>query len=82
MSKEYMHIHNAILILQEILPVFPIRSVNSASGTAIADAMAICLNTETRGDLKILASSYNARFQKAKSIWEAAPVPQPKVRIM
>jgi THO complex subunit 2 len=74
-----MHIHNAIVVLQEILPVFPVSAVNSASGKAISEAMAKCIEVEHREDLKILAGAYNARFLKAKAIWEAPQVPTTNV---
>lgn len=78
-----MHVHNAIVILQELLPVFPLATVNSASGAAISEAMTKCIEVERREDLKILAGAYNARFLKAKAVWAApqAPMPvAPKVR--
>ncbi|HEV7735932.1 MAG TPA: hypothetical protein VGO47_00955 [Chlamydiales bacterium] len=71
-----MQVHNAIVILQEILPVFPVGAVNNATGAAIADAMTKCIEKEIRLDLKILANSYNAKLLKAKTVWEA-PVPGP-----
>lgn len=70
-----MHIHNAIVVLQEILPVFPVAAVNSASGKAISEAMAKCIELEHREDLKILAGAYHARFQKVKAVWEAPQAP-------
>ena len=70
-----MHIHNAIVILQELLPVFPVAAVNHASGKAISEAMAKCIEVEHREDLKVLAGAYNARFLKAKALWEAPPAP-------
>jgi THO complex subunit 2 len=71
-----MHVHNAIVILQEILPVFPVATVNSASGKAVSEAMAKCIEVERREDLKILAGAYNARFLKARSVWEAPQAPK------
>lgn len=70
-----MHIHNAIVVLQEVLPVFPVATVNSASGKAISEAMTKCIEVEHREDLKILAGAYHARFLKAKAIWEAPQTP-------
>lgn len=70
-----MHIHNAIVVLQEILPFFPVATVNSASGKAISEAMTKCIEAEHREDLKILAGAYNARFLKAKAVWEVPQAP-------
>ena len=47
-----MHVYNAIIIM-EILPVFPLASVTD-TGAAIDGAMDKLLETEDRGDLKIL----------------------------
>lgn len=72
-SREYMHIHNAIVVLQEILPVFPVGSINAACGPVISEALTKCINNERREDLKILAGAYNSYLQKNKHIWEIPP---------
>lgn len=49
-----MNVYNAIIVLKEVLPVFPIGIVNKDSGTAINNQMEKFIEKETRGDLKIL----------------------------
>jgi THO complex subunit 2 len=51
-----MHLYNSIVVLKEILDVFPLISVNEA-GIGISAAMDRLIETEDRGDLKILARS-------------------------
>lgn len=48
-----MHVYNSIIVLKEILPVFPLASVTD-TGAAIDASMDKLLETEDRGDLKIL----------------------------
>jgi len=55
-TKEFMHVYNAIVVLKEILDVFPLASVGEA-GVGIHAAVERLVETETRGDLKILARS-------------------------
>lgn len=52
-----MHVSNAIIVLKEILDVFPLASVVDA-GSSIDNAMERLIEVEERGDLKILARSY------------------------
>ena len=52
-TNEFMHVYNAIIILKEILPVFPVASVCDRSGARLNAAMKF-LDTEKRGDVKIL----------------------------
>lgn len=56
-SGEFMHVYNSIVVLKEILEVFPLVSVNDA-GASINQAMDDLIETEARGDLKVLARSY------------------------
>jgi THO complex subunit 2 len=51
-----MHVYNAIIVLKEILDVFPLASVLDV-GSSIDAAMDRFIETEERGDLKILARS-------------------------
>ena len=53
-----MHVYNAIVVMKEILGVFPLSSTSEAAGVAIDQAIDKFLEDETRGDLKILAKSY------------------------
>jgi THO complex subunit 2 len=51
-----MHVYNAIVVMKEILDVFPLVSVNDC-GAAINSAINRLVESEERGDLKILARS-------------------------
>jgi THO complex subunit 2 len=51
-----MHVYNSIVVLKEVLDVFPLISVNEA-GVSINTAMDRLIEKEDRGDLKILARS-------------------------
>lgn len=55
-----MHVYNAIIVLKEILPVFPLATVLDAAGSGVSLDRAIdeLIETEERGDLKILARAY------------------------
>lgn len=48
-----MHVYNAIIVLKEILPVFPLASVGDV-GASLDIAIHDLLEREERGDLKIL----------------------------
>jgi len=56
-TEEYMHVYNAIIVLKEILPVFPLVVVQPC-GTDIDKAIDQLLEREQRGDLKILGKAY------------------------
>lgn len=64
-----MHVYNAIIVLKEILPVFPIAAVNEHAGPALEMAIEKFVEKEERGDLKILGRAYAASFKKRESIW-------------
>lgn len=49
-----MHVYNAIVVLKEVLDVFPFAH---EAGAGINAAVNHLLETEERGDLKILARS-------------------------
>ena len=51
-----MHVYNAIVVLKEILEVFPLAEINP-SGNSINAAISTILKTEKRSDLKVLAQS-------------------------
>lgn len=53
-----MHVYNTIVVLKEILPVFPLSTVHDPSGPYLNGAMDRFLETEERGDLKILGRAY------------------------
>ena len=52
-----MHVYNAIIVLKEILPVFPLTPVCDA-GAALDKAMQEFVDREERGDLKILGRAF------------------------
>ncbi len=56
-TEEYMHVYNAIIVLKEILPVFPLAAV-ADFGPTINAAVDSLLEKESRGDLKILGKAY------------------------
>lgn len=53
-----MHVYNTIIVLKEILPVFPVASVYEFSGMNISRAIEKFIEKEERGDLKILGRAY------------------------
>ncbi|KAI9063149.1 hypothetical protein FKP32DRAFT_1651303 [Trametes sanguinea] len=78
-TGEFMHIYNAIVVLKEILPVFPVAAVNEYSGANVVRSVERFLEKEERGDLKILGRAYYASLKKREPIWAATiPVPVPK----
>lgn len=52
-----MHVYNAIMVLQQILPIFPLASLSGIGGVEINRAMDRFIENEERGDLGILAKS-------------------------
>lgn len=52
-----MHVYNAIIVLKEILPVFPLADVTTV-GAEIEAVIDKLVETEDRSDLKILARAY------------------------
>lgn len=53
-----MHIYNALLVLKELLGVFPRAEVFDTAGVVIKNVVESILKEEKRGDLKILGKSY------------------------
>ena len=66
-----MHVYNSIIILQELLPVFPVASVNESAGPALAAAIERFLEKEDRADLKVLGAAFASHFNKRKAVWQA-----------
>lgn len=56
-SGEAMHVRNAIIVLTEVLPVFPLKEVSHNSGPAILNAVRQLLEKEARPDLFNMAQS-------------------------
>jgi THO complex subunit 2 len=53
-----MHVYNAIIVLKEILPVFPLSAVFEVAGPPLNQVIESFIEKEERGDLKILARAY------------------------
>ena len=71
-----MHVYNAIIVLKEILPVFPVADVTSV-GPDIQSTIDKLIETETRDDLKIIARAYAAGLKKREPMWA---VPKPVIK--
>ncbi|EEB90777.1 hypothetical protein MPER_10974 [Moniliophthora perniciosa FA553] len=67
-----MHVYNAIIVLKEILPVFPLSAVYQDGGLQLDRAMDQFLEKEERGDLKILGRAYSASLKKRENLWAAS----------
>lgn len=68
-NGEFMHVCNSILVLKEILPVFPLGIIHSSTGQFLDDALQSLLSVEKRGDIKILATSYQGQLRMTKKEW-------------
>ncbi|KAJ7591413.1 transcription factor/nuclear export subunit protein 2-domain-containing protein [Mycena floridula] len=68
-TTEFMHVYNAIIVMKEILPVFPLASVMDAPAADLNQAMDNLIENEERGDLKILARAYSASLKKRETLW-------------
>ena len=64
-----MHVYNAIIVLKEVLPVFPVATASGTAGYSLVTVLDRLLEKEERGDLKILARAYHASLKKRESIW-------------
>ncbi|KIK65595.1 hypothetical protein GYMLUDRAFT_70692 [Collybiopsis luxurians FD-317 M1] len=53
-TGEFMRVYNAIIVLKEILPFFPLAAVAQETGSQLDKVMDQFLEKEDRGDLKIL----------------------------
>ena len=73
-----MHVYNAIVVLKEVLPAFPVATGDIASGQQILNALISVMEKETRSDLKILGNAYLASLKKRESFWAGPSVPQQK----
>ncbi|KAK7060210.1 THO2 plays a role in transcriptional elongation [Paramarasmius palmivorus] len=74
-TREYMHVYNAIIVLKEILPVFPVSAVYQDGGLQLDRAMDQFIEKEERGDLKILGRAYSASLKKRENLWAASKPP-------
>ncbi|KAI9512728.1 transcription factor/nuclear export subunit protein 2-domain-containing protein [Russula earlei] len=71
-TNEFMHVYNAIIVLKEILPVFPLSAVIDLTGPPLNQVIETFIEKEERGDLKILARAYHASLKKREHLWAAA----------
>ncbi|ELU41830.1 tho2 protein [Rhizoctonia solani AG-1 IA] len=69
-SGEAMHIRNAIIVLTEVLPVFPLKEISHNAGPAIINGVRQLLEKETRPDLFNMAQSYHGQLNGRRSHWE------------
>ncbi|KIY45922.1 hypothetical protein FISHEDRAFT_76157 [Fistulina hepatica ATCC 64428] len=69
-TGEFMHVYNAIIVLKEVLPVYPLADVNAFAGSEIDGYIDTLLENEQRGDLKVLGRAYSASLKKCRSRWE------------
>ncbi|KAG6831879.1 hypothetical protein H0H92_006996 [Tricholoma furcatifolium] len=77
-TGEFMHVYNTIIILKELLPVFPLAAVSiTDAGASLDAAMDRFLENEERGDLKILGRAYSAALKKRESLWTMPRKPPP-----
>jgi hypothetical protein len=79
-ESEFMHISNAILVLKEILPVFPLGVIQNSTGGLLDSALQGLLAREKRGDIKILATSYQGQLRMVKREWEVKPGESERLR--
>lgn len=73
-----MHIYNSLVILKEILPMFPVAAVWDIAGITLQRAIDAFVEGEKRADLKIFGGAYASGLKKRESFW-ASPL-KPKVR--
>ncbi|KAI0091900.1 transcription factor/nuclear export subunit protein 2-domain-containing protein [Irpex rosettiformis] len=79
-TGEYMHVYNSLVVLKEVLPIFPCAAVLDSAGSTIQHTVDRFLEKEKRGDLRIFGNSYAAGLKKRESFW--APPTKSKVRII
>ena len=63
-TAEFMHVYNAIIVLKEILDVFPVAIHDPGAGASLDKALDKLIEKEDRGDLRILSRAYQASLQK------------------
>lgn len=68
-NGEFMHVSNSILVLKEILPVFPLGIIHEGAGKFLDETLQNLLLVEKRGDIKILATSYQGQLRMTKREW-------------
>ncbi|THH08122.1 hypothetical protein EW145_g2921 [Phellinidium pouzarii] len=76
-AGDFMHVYNAVLVLKEIIEVFPIAAVNEVVGSSIDLEIQRLVQSEERGDLKILARAYSSSLKKRERLWAMPKNAQP-----
>ncbi|KAF7355034.1 THO complex subunit 2 [Mycena sanguinolenta] len=66
---EFMRVYNSIIVLKEILPVFPLAEVSVETGSTLNSAIEKFLEIEERDNLKILGRAYSASLKARESLW-------------
>lgn len=77
-TGEYMHIYNSLVVLREILPMFPIAAVHEAAGPSLQHAIDRFVEKEKRNDLKVFGNAFAAGLKRRESFW-SAPIKAMKV---
>jgi THO complex subunit 2 len=71
-SGEFMHIKNAILVLQRISDYFPMAAVEHKEGPMVNAAVEKFLQNGEKGSLQVLCQSYHSTLQKRASGWQVS----------
>jgi len=70
-SKEYMHIRNAIIVLEKINAYFPKVEPHARM---LKDRINAIIKEDKREDLKIRAVGYQALLSKGEATWQSTDV--------
>ena len=78
-----MRVYNAMIILKEILPVFPLLSVSPELGPRVEEPVKALLDKEMamppqerRNDLMTVARAYHSALHKRESYWMPKLLPK------
>ncbi|TDL29757.1 hypothetical protein BD410DRAFT_710827 [Rickenella mellea] len=80
-AGDFMHVYNAIIVLKEIIEVFPVSAVNEVVGSSIDLEMQRFTQSEERGDLKVLAQAYASSLKRREALWEMPKTTQPILKV-
>lgn len=69
-SRDYMHVRNALAVLEKISGQFP--QIDSHGAMLEANVNSIASKAETRGDLQVRAQGYLALLRKSSKSWVTA----------
>ena len=76
-----MRVYNTILVLKEIIEVFPLAAMNDSTGGILNSEVEKIVQTEERGDLKILARAYASSLKKREKLWAGPTKPMPPAKV-